>query len=78
MAYIETVPEGEASGKLGEFYEADRRTNGYVANYTQAMSLNVDAVAAWRQLVQAIRSRMRLRRYELVTFAVAFALRCRY
>ena len=78
MAHIETVTEAGAAGKLKELYEADRQANGYVPNYAQAMSLNPDAIAAWRQLSQAIRSKMRLRRYELVTFATALALKCRY
>jgi hypothetical protein len=32
----------------------------------------------WTRLAGAIRSRMRLRRYELVTFASALALKCHY
>jgi len=33
---------------------------------------------AWRNLQNAVRAKMRLRRYELVTFAAADALRCTY
>ena len=78
MAYIETVGEVEAIGKTKELYDADRQAMGYVPNHTQAMSLHPEVNAAWRQLAQAIRSKMRLRRYELVTYAAALALKCRY
>jgi hypothetical protein len=78
MAYIESVAEGAATGKLRELYEADRQALGYVPHYTQAMSLRPEVIAAWRQLSKAMRGAMRLRRYELVTYAAALALRCRY
>jgi hypothetical protein len=42
------------------------------------MSLRPEVIAAWRNLMGSIRSNMRLRRYELVTFATALALRCTY
>lgn len=78
MAFIKTVSEDEATGKLKDVYDLDRQALGYVANYTQAMSLHPEVNAAWRQLIGAIRGKMRLRRYELVTYAVALALKCRY
>jgi hypothetical protein len=78
MAYIETVPETDATGKLRELYDDDRQALGYVSNHLQAMSLHPEVNAAWRQLNQAIRSTMRLRRYELVTYAAALALKCTY
>ncbi len=78
MASIQTIPPAEATGKLRELYDDDLKSQGYVANYTQAMSLRPEVIAAWRTLISAIRSKMRLRRYELVTFAAASALRCTY
>ncbi len=78
MAYIDSVPEDEATGKLRELYEDDRQGLGYVPNYTRAMSLHPEVNAAWRELSKAIRAHMRLRRYELVTFASALALKCTY
>jgi hypothetical protein len=78
MAFIETVSEKSATGLLQELYAADRRDKGFVANYTQAMSLRPEAIAAWRWLVAAIRGDMSLRRYELITVAAASALRCSY
>jgi len=78
MTYIQTVPPEEATGKLRELYHQDIAANGYVANYTQAMSLRPEVITAWRGFLGAIRGNMDLRRYELVTVAVASALRCTY
>jgi hypothetical protein len=78
MAYIRTVPENEATGELRALYDEDIKSQQYVANYTQAMSLRPKAIAAWRLLSRSIRANMKLRRYELVTLAAAIALRCTY
>ena len=78
MAYIDTVPDAEATGKLQELYADDQRTLGYVPNHTRAMSLHPEVNATWREFIKAIRSKMRLRRYELVTYAAALALECTY
>lgn len=78
MAYIKTVSEADATEKLREIYDDDLKADGYVHHYTKAMSLRPEAIAAWRQLSKAIRSKMRLRPFELVTYAAALALKCRY
>lgn len=78
MAFIKTVPADQAEGILSEIYQEDMKTKGYVANYTSAFSLRPDVYRAWQNLLSSIRSRMRLRRYELVTLAAAQALKCTY
>ena len=78
MTFIHTVPAEQATDKLQELYNDDLRSLGYVANYTKAMSLRPEVILAWRQLIGTIRPKMRLRRFELVTFAAAGALRCTY
>ena len=78
MAFIKTVPADQAEGILSEIYQEDVKTKGYVANYTSAFSLRPDVYRAWQNLLSSIRSRMRLRRYELVTLAAAQALKCTY
>jgi len=78
MAFIQTVPAEQATDKLQELYNDDLHSLGYIANYTRAMSLRPEVIAAWRNLIGTIRSKMRLRRYELVTLAAASALRCTY
>lgn len=78
MAFIKTIPEEQAEGLLLTQYKAALENSGYVANYIQAFSLRPEVYDAWMKLIGAIRSKMRLRRYELVTFAAAMALRCTY
>ena len=68
----------EAEGTLLELYQEDMKTKGYVANTTTAFSLRPEVYKAWLQLLSSIRSNMRLRRFELVTFAAAQALKCTY
>ncbi len=78
MTFIRTIPLEEAEGLAAEQYKADLESKGYVPNYTRAFSINPDIYGAWLKLIGAVRSKMRLRRYELVTFAAAMALDCTY
>ena len=78
MAYIHTVPPEEATGAIKEIYEEQIQKLGYIPNYHKVFSLRPEASLAWRNLQSTIRSKMRLRRFELVTFAAALALKCRY
>jgi len=78
VTFIETVPEEQASGAIAEMYATDEEAFGYLPNFTRAFSLRPAAYAAWRQLNGAVKSSMDLRRYELVTVAVARRLRSSY
>ena len=78
MTFIKTVPQEQAEGLVQDQYQAAQKNNGYVPNYTKAFSLHPEVYDAWTKLIGAIRSKMRLRRYELVTFASAMALECTY
>jgi len=78
MATIQTIPEEEAENLLKDWYQAEAKANGYIPNYTKLFSLNPEAYDGWKKLIGAVRSRMRLRRYELVTFATALELKCTY
>jgi hypothetical protein len=78
MAFINTIPEDQAENLVKEWYQTEAKSNGYVPNYTKAFSLHPEAYDAWKKLIGAIRSKMRLRRYELVTFASAMANKCTY
>jgi alkylhydroperoxidase/carboxymuconolactone decarboxylase family protein YurZ len=78
MAFILTVSETEATGRLRELYDNNIQNRGSVPNYVKAMSLRPEVIDAWQNLISAIRSPMDLRRYELVTIAAAAALRCTY
>lgn len=78
MANIHTVPEDAAQGVLNEQYQTARKDKGYIPNYVQVFSLHPEVYDAYNKLAATIRSRMRLRRYELTTFAAAMALGCTY
>lgn len=78
MTYIQIILRDEATGTLAELYNAEMRESGEIDNGLQAFSLRPDAYAAWGNLIVSIRSKMDLRRYELVTVAAASKLRCSY
>ncbi|HEV8353143.1 MAG TPA: hypothetical protein VGR24_02980 [bacterium] len=78
MAFVQTVPEDDATGLLKEIYDRESAADGYVHNYVRALSLHPEIVLAYRSLIKTVRERMNLRRYELITFAVSRALRCSY
>lgn len=78
MAFIETVPEEQASPAVARMYEADRTSTGTLPNYTRAFSHRPDVYAAWKQLGAALRQNMDARRYELATLAAARRLRSSY
>jgi len=78
MAFVETVPEEEATGELRELYDSRLKRRGYVPNYLKALSLRPGVYQAWCDLEMSIRRTMRLRRYELVTVTAAASLECTY
>lgn len=78
MSYFETIPPDEAGGEAGELYAADLEKKGYISNYTRLFSLRPEVLTAWRNLQNAIRRNMRLRRYELATLAAALEMKCTY
>ena len=78
MANIKMISEDKTEGLVQDLYQAGQKNLGYVANYIKAFSIHPEVYDAWTKLIGAIRSKMRLRRYELVTFASAMVLECRY
>jgi len=78
MTYIRTIPAEEATGKLKEIYDGEMKTQGFISNGTFTFSLRPEAFEAWEHLLKTVRSKMRLRRYELVTIATAGAIHCTY
>jgi uncharacterized peroxidase-related enzyme len=78
VTFVETVPEGQASGELADLYEADRAALGHVPNYTKAFSLRPGVYATWRRLNAEIKAGMDPRRYELATIAAARRLGSSY
>ena len=78
MPFIKTISEDQAASLVQDLYQAAQKSMGYVPNYAKAFSLHPEVYDAWTKLISAIRSKMRLRRYELVTFASAMVLECTY
>ena len=78
MAYIRSIPEDQAENLVYEQYQDALNSIGYVPNYIKTFSLHPEVYDAWTRLIGEIRSKMRLRRYELVTFAAAMTLECTY
>lgn len=78
MAFIRTVPVGEATGEVQTMYEKARASDGYVPNYLAAFSLRPRVWNRLTPLIDAITSTIDPRRYELVTTGVALALECSY
>src|SRR5512143_2887247 len=76
--FIKTVPDSEATGQLREYYDEDIKDSGYVADTTRSFSLLPDTYRGWRELIRSIRKSMRLRNYELTTFAAAMEMGCTY
>jgi uncharacterized peroxidase-related enzyme len=78
MPYLQTVPPEEAAGEVKAMYDKDLAAQGYVANYTRAFSLRPEVIPGWLALKDAITAEMDPRLYELVTVAVATAIRSSY
>ena len=76
--FIDTIPASEATGKLREFYDADIKDLGIASNTTRTFSLFPETWEAFRGLIGSIRKHMRLRNYELVTFAAAMEMSCTF
>jgi len=78
MTLIATISEDQAEGLVRDQYQNARKNMGYVPNYIKVFSLRPEVYDAWTKLIGSIRSNMKLRRYELATFAAAMALECTY
>ncbi|MGA8203171.1 MAG: hypothetical protein WB812_01555 [Woeseiaceae bacterium] len=75
MAFIDTIPPGEASGAVLDMYRRQQDHWGYVPDYAKVFSHRPEALARWGQLLAEIRRPMDDRRFELVTLVVALELR---
>lgn len=74
MSYVAAVPDGE----LPEEMAVDAKGLGYVPNYFRVLAHRPAAVAAWKELLGAVKAPMDERRYELATLAAARCLRSSY
>jgi uncharacterized peroxidase-related enzyme len=75
MAFIKTIPSADAEGELRAMYERQQAAWGYVPNYAKVFCHRPEVLARWGRLLAEIRRPMDARRFELITFAAAHALR---
>lgn len=80
-AWIDTVEEEAAVGKLADIYAKVRESRGTVANIWRAQSLRPEVLEAHLQLYQAVnfgKTGLSRRDRELIAVAVAQASGCQY
>lgn len=75
MAFIDTIDEQESNAEVRAMYERQQTHYGYVPNYAKAFCHRPHVMNLWADLQNGIRREMDKRRFELVTFAAAHALR---
>jgi uncharacterized peroxidase-related enzyme len=75
MPYINTIAPADADGDVHDMYARQQSAWGYVPNYAKVFSHRPEVMARWGRLLAEIRRPMDARRFELVTFAAAHALR---
>lgn len=81
MAYIDPVPEAEASGKLARQYALSRSRDRRIANIVRVMSRNPDALDDLMRLYATIArgaSRITRAEREMIAVVVSRANGCRY
>lgn len=76
MAFIDTIPDAEIDDEVRAMYERQASFWGFVPNYAKVFCYRPEIMGLWAQLQIGIKKAMNdKRRYELVTFAAANALR---
>jgi len=75
MAFIQTIPVGDADGDVREMYARQQTRFGYVPNYAKVFSHRPGLMKYWADMQNEIRRHTDRRRFELVTFSAAHALK---
>jgi len=82
MAYIKTIDESEASGKIKDFYEGRKdHHSGKVSNIAKLFSLRPDLLEAQQRFSRAIQfggSSLGVKREEMISVLVGSLLKCSY
>jgi len=78
MAFIRTIPPREAKDAVRDMYQRQQAAFGYVPNYAKLFSHRPEVMERWVKLLAAIKRPVDSRRFELITFAAAHALRNSY
>jgi uncharacterized peroxidase-related enzyme len=75
MAFIDTIPASEADDEVRAMFERQQAHYGYLPNYAKVFCHRPEVMRLWAQLQSGIKRHMDKRRFELITFASAHALR---
>ena len=75
MAFIEAIPDSDIGDDVRAMYERQQAHYGYVPNYAKVFCYRPELMRLWAHLQSGIKHNMDKRRFELVTFAAAYALR---
>lgn len=75
MAFIETIPAPDIDDDVRKMYARQQAHYGYVPNYAKVFCYRPEIMRLWAELQSGIKRHMDKRRFELVTFAAAHALR---
>jgi len=75
MAFIDTIPDAEIDDQVRAMYEQQASFWGVVPNYARVFCYRPEIMGLWAQLQAGIKKPMGKRRYEIVAFAAANALR---
>jgi uncharacterized peroxidase-related enzyme len=75
VAFIEAIPDSDIDDDVRAMYERQQAHYGYVPNYAKVFCYRPELMRLWAHLQAGIKHHMDKRRFELVTFAAAHALR---
>jgi uncharacterized peroxidase-related enzyme len=75
MAFIDTIPASDAEDEVRAMYARQQEHYGYVPGYAKVFCHRPEIMRLWAQLQSGIKRHMDKRRFELVTFVAAQALR---
>jgi uncharacterized peroxidase-related enzyme len=75
MAFIDIIPTGSISDEVRAMYARQEAHWGFVPNYAKVFCHRPEIMGLWAQLQIGIKRHMSKRRFELITFVSAMALR---
>jgi uncharacterized peroxidase-related enzyme len=75
MAFIDIIDDQAIDADVRAMYDRQQAHYGYVPNYARAFCHRPHVMALWAAMQNGVRRDMDKRRFELVTFAAAHALR---
>jgi hypothetical protein len=78
MPLIKVHSPTDGLGNIDPMFAADWKENGFIPNSSMLFSGRPSVLSAWRELQHSVRASFSMRRYELIAFATAMALKSTY